>query len=411
MSQEKLVDHLFRHQYGKMVAILTRIFGLTHLQMIEDAVQDTFILAVQKWKTRQPDHPEAWLMAAAKNRVIDLLRKIKADQTRLNKLVNGPSAMVLNDLFLDHEIEDSQLRMIFTACHPTLKPIEQIAFALKTISGFSIKEIASALLQKEETVKKRLSRARKSIKQNNIKFSLPEKEEIPVRMKRVLEVIYLIFNEGFHSGKKELLVRKDLCGEALRLCKMILKKPNFRSGASYGLFGLICLHTARLESKTNDKNEIIDLENQDRSKWFQPLITLGDNALTKSFEYDDISTFQIEAAIASVHLNAPTFDATDWKTILIHYKNLNKLHQTPFTLLGMAIVHLQLQQFDQAYDLLQKVTPSSLEQRSYLYFGAMADYYKKNQNKDKALEYYQQALAAVNNEAEKKFLLKKIDQL
>jgi len=169
-----LIDHLFRHQYGKMVSVLTRIFGLSHLEMIEDAVQDTFASALLKWRTKLPENPEAWLTLAAKNRAIDLLRKTKAEDNRIQHLQTGPSAMVLSDLFLDHEIEDSQLRMIFTACHPLLNPKDQMAFALKTVSGFNTREIASALLTKEESIKKRLSRARKDIQKHQITFDFPD---------------------------------------------------------------------------------------------------------------------------------------------------------------------------------------------------------------------------------------------
>ena len=153
MTHQKIVDHLFRHQYGKMVSILTRIFGLSNIEIIEDAVQDTFTKAILKWRNQVPPNPEAWLTKAARNRAIDLLRQIKAEQTRFTKINSGASAIYLNDLFLDHEIEDSQLRMIFVACHPQLDSKEQIAFALKTISGFSTMEIAAALLTKEETIK------------------------------------------------------------------------------------------------------------------------------------------------------------------------------------------------------------------------------------------------------------------
>ena len=259
MSQ--LLDHLFRHQYGKMVSILTRIFGLEHLETIEDAVQDTFIRAMVTWRNQLPENPEAWLTKAAKNRTIDLFRKLSAEKKRIPKIENGPATIALNELFLDNEIADSQLRMIFTACHPSLNPSEQIAFALKTVSGFSAKEIASALLIKEETIKKRLSRARKTIATQQIAFQIPQGNDLPERLSRVLEILYLIFNEGFHSNKKEILIRKDLCGEAIRLTKMLLTNPYTRQPATYALFALMCFHSARLDSKVNEKNEIIDLKN------------------------------------------------------------------------------------------------------------------------------------------------------
>lgn len=394
-----------------MVSILTRIFGLSHLETIEDAVQDTFVLAIRKWRTHIPDNPEAWLTQAAKHRAIDLLRKIKAENNRISKLANGPSVMTINDLFLDHEIEDSQLRMIFTACHPVLHVKDQIAFALKTIAGFSTKEIASALLLKEETIKKRLSRARRSIQKNQLSFDLPHKDRIPERLSRVLEVLYLIFNEGFHSNRKEMLIRKDLCGEAMRLCQMVLKKEAFRTGASYSLFGLMCFHSSRLESRISEANEIISIQHQDRSQWHQPLITLGNTVMTKAATYQDVSSYHFEAAIAVEHLKSPSFSQTNWTAILDLYKELYAYHPTPLTLMNMVVVLLQLGEYQRAYSLLKELSPSDFEQRAYLYFGTKADYYTKIGDINQALAFLDQAIDSVNNESEREYLIKKKQNL
>ncbi|WP_340156511.1 sigma-70 family RNA polymerase sigma factor, partial [uncultured Winogradskyella sp.] len=172
--EHKDIDHLFRHHSGKMVSVLTRIFGLQHLDIIEDAVQDTFIKASLTWRKEQPKYPEAWLTKAAKNRVLDIFRTLKSQKNNLPYISQGTDAIAINELFLDAEIEDAQLRMIFTACHPKLDSRDRISFALKTVSGFSIKEIAAALLTKEETIKKRLLRARKAIKTEDLQFKIPQ---------------------------------------------------------------------------------------------------------------------------------------------------------------------------------------------------------------------------------------------
>ncbi len=406
------MDHLFRHQYGKMVAILSRFFGLAHLETIEDAVQDTFIRATLQWRNHIPDNPEAWLIQAAKNRAIDILRKLKADQNRYEKISSGSSAFQMGDLFLDHEVEDSQLRMIFVACHPALNSDEQIAFALKTISGFSMKEIAAALLQKDETIKKRLTRARKSIIEKDIKLEYPSKHEVNGRLLRVMEVIYLTFNEGFHSTNKNHLIRQDLCGEAMRLCKLLLKKDEFRSGTLYALFALMCFHAARLEARIGTDNEIINLEDQDRSKWHMPLVFLGNDAMNNAMNYDQpLSTYHYEAAIAAEHLRAPSFELTDWGKILQWYEALDLLHPTPSNKLSMALVHLQLKQFKEALDLLESIKPEQLSQRSYLYYGAFAKYHELLGDKVLALNYLNQAIDFVSNEQEKEYLNKKISKL
>lgn len=403
----KIVDHLFRHQYGKMVAILTKVFGLTHLETIEDAVQDTFVKASLQWRTQIPDKPEAWLMSAAKNRMIDLLRKLKAEHLRLEKLTSGAAAIQLNELFLDHEVEDSQLRMIFVACHPDLSPEEQIAFSLKTISGFSMREIAAALLIKEETIKKRLSRARKTIVKKEIRFDYPAPEEVNARMAGVMQVIYLIFNEGFHSTKADQLVSKDLCGEAIRLCRLLLKKERFRSGSLYALFSLLCFHASRLESKVSADNQIVNLEHQDRSKWYLPLIVLGNDALAKSAEYEDWSSYHYEAAIAREHVQAIRYENTDWEKILELYQKLYELYPTDSTLLSIGNVYLLLGQWEKAKQVLDSIPDDGLHQRKYLLHGSFAEYYYKTGDLGQAIEQIDAAIKLCTNELEKNYLLEK----
>jgi len=405
--EHKIVDHLFRHHYGKMVAILTRLFGLSHIESIEDAVQDTFIKATLQWRNQLPDNPEAWLTKVAKNRTIDLLRSIKAEKNRLDDIANGASFIQLNDLFLDHEIEDSQLRMIFVACHPSLKPKEQIAFALKTISGFNTKEIAAALLTKEDTITKRLRRAKQTIIKNNIQFDFPPPHQVQDRLVRVMEVVYLTFNEGFHSTNTDKLIREDLCGEAIRLCKLLLKREKFRSGSLYTLFALLCFHASRLESKTNDAHEIVDIRDQDRSKWFFPLIQIGNGAMNKAMEYEDVSIYHYEAAIAAEHIKAKTFEETDWSKILIWYTQLLGLQPNTFTLLNIAIVNLQLKHFETVKNILETLVVSDLGQREYLYYGCYSEYYAKRDDLVLAISYIDKAILKTTNSLEKAYLKRK----
>ncbi|MCB9233592.1 MAG: sigma-70 family RNA polymerase sigma factor [Bacteroidia bacterium] len=407
MAENKMVDHLFRHQYGKMIAILTNFFGLPHLELVEDAVQDTFIKATLLWRAEQPENPEAWLMQAAKNRVIDLLRQIKAEKDRFHKLDTESTQEQLDELFLDHEVEDSQLRMIFVACHPALSPEEQIAFALKTISGFSMKEIAAALLIKDETIKKRLVRARKTIIDQKIEFAWPEPHQVESRLDGVMQVIYLIFNEGFHSTRAEKLIDQDLCGEALRLCKLLLKKERFRSGSLYALFALLCFHASRLESKISPENEIVDLGQQDRSKWYMPLILLGNNALSMAMGYPDYSAYHLEAAIAHEHIRAIRFENTDWQRILELYQELNEIQPSDSGRLNLAIVHLQINQLQEAKILLDAISSGGLQQRNYLLHGCYAEYFHLAGQREEALQQIQLAIEASSNELEKNYLLKK----
>jgi RNA polymerase sigma-70 factor (ECF subfamily) len=405
--ETKLIDHLFRHHSGKMVSVLTRIFGLSNLEIIEDAVQDTFLKASIHWRKQQPENPEAWLTKAAKNRVLDLFRKLKTQQKHFQEIKNGINAISINELFLDAEIEDAQLRMIFTACHPKLESKDQIAFALKTISGFSTKEIASALLTKNETIKKRLLRARNFIKKTSLTFTIPQGKELPQRIESVLEVIYLIFNEGFHSNKKEILVRKELCGEAIRLCKMLLKNKHTQTSSSYALFALMCFHSSRLDSKINTENELLDLKTQDRNKWSFPLIQLGNMMMNKAVEDNQFTRYHYEAAIVAEHIKAPNFEETNWDKILNWYKCLYELEPSVYHLLTMAVVCLQQENYLKANYYFEKINPEDLAQRSYLFYGAKADYFTKVKNKKDAIIHINIALEKVTNNLEKEFLEKK----
>ncbi len=409
--ESKLIDHLFRYHSGKMVSVLTKIFGLSNLDIIEDAVQDTFIKASISWRQKQPDNPEVWLTQAAKNRVIDIFRKLKTEQKHLPNINQGTNAIAINDLFLDSEIEDAQLRMIFTACHPKLDSRDRISFALKTVSGFSIKEISSALLTKEETVKKRLSRARKTIQKKGLKFKIPQGKSLPERLESVMEVLYLIFNEGFHSNKKEILIRKELCGEALRLTQLLLKKPLTRTPDVYALCALMCFHSSRLESKTTTGNTIQDLKTQDRSKWYFPLIKLGNAMMNKAVETKELSCYHYEAAIASEHICSKTFEDTNWDKILYWYECLNALQPMPSNLLTMAVVCIQNNKLEIAEKYFDQLSHENFESRAYLYYGALSDYYYALGNLTKALINIDFAINAVNNTLEKEHLLKKKAQL
>ena len=405
----QLIDHLFRYHSGKMVSVLTRIFGLQHLETIEDAVQDTFIQASISWRTRIPENPEAWLIKAAKNRTIDIFRKLKSEEERNIKYTSGLKGIPLNDLFLENEIEDSQLRMIFTACHPILDSRDSIAFALKTVSGFSTKEIASALLIKEETIKKRLARSRKEIVAKNISFTIPQGVELTKRLHTVQEVIYLIFNEGFHSVKKDEIIRKELCGEALRLCKIVLQKESIRTSKTYALFALLCFHASRLEAKTDTDNNLLNLKEQDRSLWYKPLIETGNMAMNKALEMSqELSFYHIEAAIASEHLKAKTFEDTNWVKILYWYQSLEKIEPSPSAFLNIAVVYLQLNQVKDAKRYLDKVSPSDLGPRMYLYYGTLADYYLAVNEILCAKKELEKAIELTSNVLEKKYLLNKL---
>ena len=407
MSENQLIDHFFRHQYGKMVSVFTRIFGLHHLELIEDAIQDTFISALKSWQKNKPDNPEAWLTKVAKNRILDLLRKISAEDKRIAKIQTGIDTYAINELFLEDEIDDSILRMIFAACNPKLDARDQIAFALKIISGFSQNEIAAALLLKVETVKKRLARAKKAIKENQISFEIPRGNQLKKRLNRVLEVIYLIFNEGFHSLKKDFVLREELCGEAIRLCNCLLKKPLTATPDAYALFAVFCFQAARLKSRVNQDGELISLRDQDRSLWYFPMVELGHENMRKAVSGDSFGFYHYEAAILAEHLQSDSFEETNWQRILVWYQNILKLETSPLHLLNLAIIHLELKDFNEVKNLLGSIEAADLEQRAYLYHGTYAEYEFIANKSDLAIKHINKAIEQVPNESTKTYLQKR----
>ncbi|MCL5128647.1 RNA polymerase sigma factor [Algibacter sp. L4_22] len=400
----KLIDHLFRHHSGKMVSVLTRIFGLKHLESIEDAVQDTFIKASLAWRNNPPENPEAWLTQAAKNRVLDIFRSLKTHQKHILDFNLGTDTIAVNDLFLDTEIADAQLRMIFSACHPKLDPRDRISFALKTVSGFSIKEISSALLTKEDTIKKRLARAKKAILASDLKFQIPQGKALPERLESVMEVLYLIFNEGFHSNKKEILIREELCGEALRLCQMLLKNKHTRTPESYALCALMCFHSARLDAKTNLENELLSLKMQDRSLWYFPLIEVGNAMMHKAVQCKTFSCYHYEAAIAAEHLKVARFEDTNWDKIHYWYQCLHTLQPMDIHVLSMAVICIQKEDFKLTKLYLDSLNSHDFEQRSYLFYGTVAEYFIATNDFRKAINQIDLALNAVNNDLERHYL-------
>ena len=404
MKTEIDINHLFRHQYGKMVSICTRIFGFDHLDTIEDAIQDTFIYALKSWQTQIPKNPEAWLVKAVKHRIIDLLRKISAEDTRIKKLNVGIETYAISELFTDKEVDDSVLRMLFAVCNPHLDPKDQIAFALKTISGFSRKAIATSLLVNEETIKKRLLRARRMILERQMTFEIPSGKQLQLRIKRVLEVIYLIFNEGYYSAKKDAIIREDLCGEAVRLSKCVLKKRISQTPDAYALHALLCYQSARMKSRITETGEIIRLKEQDRKLWFYPLVLLGHEAMEKAIQVERLSHYHLEAAIAAEYVQASTYDATNWDRLLELYHQLYELEGASYILLNMAILHLEKRNYTQAKQFLTRVDPKDLQRRAYLYFATYAEYEFAVNNQTTAKEYMDKAIDMTENKYEKAFL-------
>ena len=309
----EVASHLFRHESGKMVSVLTKIFGPHNLQLAEDVVQDTLLKAMNTWKINGiPDNPSAWLFTAAKNAAIDVIRKEKRHQ----EFAAGSSYLLkseytlsptVNELMNKDAIEDDQLRMMFTCCHPSLAFESQVALILKTLCGFSIIEIARAFITTNDTIEKRLYRAKQQFREEKIAFEIPREQELEERLENVLTAIYLLFNEGYNSTQHEELVRKDLIEESLRLGELLLEHPATKQPKVFALLALICFNSARSDARLDKEGNILLLKDQDRSLWNQALIQRGHCFIDQSAAGEMLSAYHLEAAIACEHAIATEY--------------------------------------------------------------------------------------------------------
>ena len=348
-------------------------------------------------------------MRVAKNKAIDILRRdANLARKMSNGELNGPVVTQIEQLFLDGEIADSQLRLLFMCCHPSLRLQDQIALNLKISCGFGRKEIARALLTTEENVKKRLHRARKKIKDEQIELVMPDKEQLQKRLQSVLMVIYLIFNEGYHSTKVDQLIQKDLCLDAMRLCKLLYDHPAVEDSSIQALMALMCFHAARFGSRIDEDDHIILLKDQDRSKWDEQLIKVGTHFYQESWQSSAYSQYHIEAAIALEYYVAPTYEQTNWDKILKLYDWLEEHRSTPIILLNKIIVCMEMGDLDRAKEICQTLDPKQLKGRLHLYHAVLAEIHRRSADDDQADLHLKMALDLAPTTIEKNMLEKRL---
>jgi RNA polymerase sigma-70 factor (ECF subfamily) len=394
-----------------MVSVLSRLLGLQNLETAQDIVQDTLLQAMNTWSYKGiPENPSAWLYRVAKNKAIDFLRrekKFREISPQYAYLLQSEYTLTstVNNFFLDDEIQDSQLRMMFACCHPSIQKESQIALILKTLCGLSANEISKAFLTNEETIAKRIYRAKEKIAAARIELHVPQGKELPGRLDVVLKSLYLLFNEGYNSSHPDKLIRDDLCEEAIRLTYLLTTHPATNRSSSNALLSLMCFQASRLQARVDDKGNIILLKHQDRNKWYKPLIKKGTVYLELASEMGGISTYHIEAAIASMHAVAPTFEQTDWKSIYDLYESLYQIQPAPIVALNKAIASAYAISKENALDQLLKI--KGLE-NYYLYHTSIGEIYFELQDKKKAKKFYETALHLTTSHQEQQLLLKKI---
>jgi RNA polymerase sigma factor (sigma-70 family) len=408
-----LVEHFFRREAGRLVAVLTRIFGWQKFDLVEEMVQATLVDALHSWRIRGvPSNPSGWVHRVAKNKILDALRRDKIGRRVTKEWAAGRSeeSAGVDELFLDTQIEDSQLRMMFACCHPRLARENQLALTLKTLCGFGLSEIARALLVAEETVKKRLQRATRDLVDHEVSLEPPSAAHLADRLDAVHQVLYLLFNEGYSSSKGDLAIRADLCEEAARLCFLLCSHRNCSTPTTFALMALMLFHAARLNARLDDTGSILLMEDQDRSKWDHNLIEQARRFLDQSAEGTLVSPFHLEAGIALYHCAARCCAETDWPAILRLYDALLIIHRSPVYLLNRAIVVAQIEGPQAGIGALQEAGGDEALRHYHLYDATLGELYRRAGDMERARKHLLAAQAKTASPSDRAIINRRLAQ-
>ncbi len=401
----KLTEHFFRHSYAKTVAILVRYFGLDQVEMAEDIVQDTLIEAMEKWSIHAiPDNPEGWIMDVAKKKTINLIRRNQLFQTKIAPRLNTPVS------YADTIVSDSTLRMIFACCHPALPIESQISLALKTLCGLSVSEIARALLTTEGNINKRLYRAKKKFREEEIEYSIPIKTELNDRLDSVCKTLYVLFNEGYYAPHHKDVLRIDLCYDAVRLLKDV--ETTFADSAKVNsLLSLMLFSLARFESRLDQDDSLICLQDQNRKLWDQELIAQGMDYLSRAIQTAEVNPYQLQAGIAAEHCLSKDFESTNWQSIYQQYTLLESLNSTFLVKMNKQISYYFMGRREEALTALQglKKLPDFTETVSY--YLTLGTLYLLSREKEKASGYLAKAFSLTQSEKEKEIIQRRVDSI
>jgi RNA polymerase sigma factor (sigma-70 family) len=407
-----LSEHLFRRESGRMVAALTRIFGVHNLALVEDVVQDAFCRALEVWEVRgMPENPSAWLMATAKNRALDVVRRERTARTfapEMGRLLETEwtIAPLVDEAFAARTIDDEQLRMMFSCCDPRLPEDAQVALVLNILCGFGAHEIASAFLSGRAAIEKRISRGKKVLASSRRLFDLAD-VEFASRLSAVRRALYLLFNEGYHGASGEGAVRVELCGEAMRLTALLRGYPAAAMPATDALAALMCLHAARLPARVDSGGDLNSLVHQDRSRWDTGLLAEGLALLERSAAGPELTAYHIEAAIAAAHASARSVEDTDWPSIVSLYDRLTELAPSPVVALNRAIAIAERDGADRGLEELHAIAERARLSSYPFYPAAMGELELRRGHHERARTHFQTALGLARNEMERRFLEKR----
>lgn len=410
MDVSGLTEHLFRHEAGRLVAVLTGIFGIERLQLAEDVVQEAMVRALQTWPYYGvPQKPAAWLMQAAKNLALDTLRREKTFQAKQPEIITlieqRPGAVNgAESSEFENDIQDDRLRMMFVCCHPLIPAEAQVALALKTLCGFSPAEIAKAFLTTEAAIAKRLTRARQRIREARIPFEIPEGEELARRLDGVLQSLYLLFNEGYKASSGDSLIREDLCREAVRLTNLLAEHPAGNRPKTHALLALMLLNAARLPSRVDDDGNLLRLQEQDRSRWDLAQIARGLFHLGQSAAGNELGEYHLQAGIAACHCAAKDYAATNWPQILELYDRLVELDDSPVVALNRAVALAEVRGPRAGIEAVNAIRNLQSLESYHLLYAVLGEFEARLHNLPAAAAHFQKAMQLAAIKSERAFL-------
>lgn len=409
-----LVDHFFRHHYGRLVAVLSREVGVRHVELVEDAAQTALMNGLTSWLANGlPEDPAAWLFRVARNHLIGTLR---TDTGRLRILeaaageladaaVHPPSTRP------EDEVDEELLRMLFVCCDEAIPRDSRLVLALKTLCGFSTAEIALRLFISEANVLKRLGRAREHLREVPPVFDSFPLHALQPRLESVHVVLYLLFNEGYLSAKSDRAVRRELCDEAIRLAMLLTKHPVGATPESYALLALMHFHGARLSTRLDATGALLQLAEQDRTLWDQNQIGLGAAWLQKAASGETFTRFHAEAGIAAEHAFAPSFEQTRWNEIVDLYDLLDRIAPSPLNAMNRAVAIAEWQGPEAGLAVLRGLDPPQWLHGYYLWDAVLGDLHRRAGHHAEARPFIERALAAAPSEAERALLRRRLASL
>lgn len=409
----ELADHFFRHESGRLVAALTRVFGVHQLALAEDVAQHAFCRALEVWRLRGvPESPAAWLLTTAKNRALDVLRRQRTESGLAPEVARrwgGEAELTsaLEDAFMPGAIRDEQLRMMLSCCPPTLPTGVQLTLILNVLCGFGAAEIASALLASRAAIEKRITRGKRALARRGELFDLSD-ADFEARLGTVQRALYLLFNEGYHGASTTSAVRPELCEEAIRLTALLAEHPPSASPTTHALLALMCLSAARLPARLTAGGGLLPWAEQDRSAWDQRLLAEGLRHFELSAAGRELSPFHVEAAIAVTHASAPSHELTDWSAITALYDRLLELAPSPVIGLGRAMAVAERDGPARGLKELLELPGRERLAASPFHSAALGELELRLGNEAAAGEHFRVALSRARSEVERQYLRKRL---